>query len=839
MRKVFSLLLIFFSFGFCDTALLLHKGWQLIGSSSDIDDMSIFDKKDVEQVWHFDASSQKWRGYSPSKDIQDKISQKGYKKINSLKSWHGFWIKSKKDWALHIENKNKYGDANITLKKGWNLISLPIDSVVSPHIFDDATLWKYSKNDGWEFFQKGEKSSFPTISHITNSDGIWVRSDKDQNISVSSNSSKLHNFNTLDELKEYIKDMALTNIRPICGYYTLPVVQYSAEGGMSAEDSGVASVKTSTPQDATNSSNTNNQEKGVDESDIIKHDSKYIYYISSDNKNFLRHFVNITTFENIVNNNLKPIKTIPIDGYINSIYLVDNRLIVLSNYGTQNQKAYRVDGSVDDEYKDSPAIVVDIFDVTDINDIQRLSSYKINGSINSSRVIGTQLFLITTFNPYIQYTYPYKIYVDAPECKEYFEPKGGISKPIEESKTTKSEQIVANDYKKYAKCYCLQKDKDGRFYRIDYDRPKIEKEILLPYVQKDKQKRKPLISPESFYAPDKKDQEPTITTVSRFDIDSGDLKKSSSVLGYAHTIYASKNAIYLVSNKYPLYVNFSDYKQRSVIYKFLLNSDLNFKSSGFVNGFLLNQFALSEYKDILRVATTQGFSWQNNTKNSIFTLKDIDNSLVVDGVLSGLGKKSEMIRSVRFLGDRAFIVTFKQSDPFYTIDLSDPSNPKKVGELQVYGYSSYLHPIDKDLILGIGRDATPDGQVTGLKMELFDVSNFSNPISLDSYSFGSRFSYSQMEHNHKSLAYRDSDKVFAFSYISGANWNSRIEELGVYQILNDKIEVYKPLKNPDSSQYYLPFQRGLIFDFEGKTYVAYFANGKISYELLDNLKENR
>ncbi len=177
------------------------------------------------------------------------------------------------------------------------------------------------------------------------------------------------------------------------------------------------------------------------------------------------------------------------------------------------------------------------------------------------------------------------------------------------------------------------------------------------------------------------------------------------------------------------------------------------------------------------------------------------------------------------------MVTFRQTDPFYTIDLSNPVNPVKKGELKVYGFSSYLHPIDDSHILGIGRDATSNGQVTGLKMELFDISDLSSPTSVDSYSFGNTYSYSEMLNNHKALAYRDSDKLLGFSYSAGRGDNN----LGVFQIVDNKINAYTPIDSPNSFQYY-GYERGLIFDFGTETYVAYFANGKITSKLLNDLK---
>jgi uncharacterized secreted protein with C-terminal beta-propeller domain len=827
MKKVVLLLILFFSFGFADSALLLKKGWQLIGSTSKIEDMNIFESKNVEQVWQFDANEQKWRGYSPDSMIQKKINDKGYAKILTIESWHGFWIKSKNEWALTFPTDTDKSDENITLKKGWNLISLPINTVVSPHVFDGKTLWKYAKNNQWEFFEKETKENFPTISHITNSDGIWVRSNKDQNISIATDSAKLHNFSNIDEVKAYIKDMLLTNQRPVCGYY--PLVRGGGvmmDAAIGVVDEAFGAEKNSLPQAADDASGTNIQEQGVDESDIIKHDDTHIFYVSYDEKEHNKMFVNITTFENIANNSFNPIEKITINGSVDSLYLVDGKLVVLSRYGHDNYKPLDptpAEKMAINTGADVSSMFVDIYNVSNISDIKKTASFKINGQLNSSRVVDGKLFLVTNFYPFIKRTYP-RIYVDVPECKE----TPVVSQPVY---TDQESNMPEFDYKKYAKCYDLYQDEDGRFYRYDYDNPKISYENLLPFVQKDSEKEEILILPETFFAPCKKDQDPTITTVSKIDIANANLEKTSSVLGYNSTVYASKKALYLVSNKYPIFFNFDRFQERSVVYKFLLDDTLAYGASGFVKGRVLNQFSLSEYDDILRIATTEGNSWQNDTVNSLYTLTQQDDALLIYGVLSGLGKEGETIHSVRFIADHAYMVTFKQTDPFYTIDLSNPANPVKAGELKVYGFSSYLHPIDNNHILGIGRDATPDGQIAGLKMELFDISDLSNPTSVDSYSFANSYSYSEMLNNHKALAYRDSDKLLGFSYSTGRGSNS----LGVFQIVNNKINAYTPINNPNSYTYY-GHDRGLIFDFAAKTYVAYFSNGKIASKLLNDLK---
>ena len=826
MRRIILFLLLFISFSFSDSALLLKKGWQLIGSTSKIENMSLFEAKNVEQVWQYDATAQIWKGYAPDSAIRKKMSDEGYAEISSLESWHGFWIKSKNEWALTFPSDVTKRDENITLKKGWNLISLPVNTVVSPHIFDNCTVWKYAKKNQWELFEKETEEDFPIISHITNSDGIWVKSEEEQVISIATDSAKLRNFETVSEMNAYIKDMLLTNDRPICGYY--PMVGGSMIVDMVMEDSagvenGVAKDTVQTTPQATDASGTNVQEQGVDESDIVKHDNTNIFYVSRNLNNSHEMYVNITTFDNIANNILNPIDKITIKGSVDSLYLVDEKLVVLSRYGYDNYKLIEPTAQEQiaiDHGGDVSSMIVDIFNVSNLSDIKKSATFKINGHLNNSRVIDGKLFLITNYYPYVHKEYP-KIYVTVPECQNFF------SSSVAETVDSYS------DYKTYARCYNLHIDENGKYFRYDYDNPTITYERITPYVQKNSENEKALITPETFFAPYKKDQDPTITTVSKIDILSANLEKTSSILGYSSTAYASGKALYLVSNKYPMFYNFDRYQERSVVYKFSLDNTLAYEAAGFVNGRVLNQFSLSEHEDILRIATTEGNSWQNDTLNSLYTLNQQNDSLLIHGVLSGLGEEGETIRSVRFMENRGYEVTFKQTDPFYTIDLTNANNPIKVGALKIDGYSSYLHPIDEDKILGIGRDATSDGRVTGLKMELFDVSDFNNPISVDTYNFGNLYSYSEMEHNHKALAYRDSDKLFGFAY----NLGNRINNLGVFQIEGNNINAYNPLTSPNATQYYNSYERGLIFDdASGQTFVAYFANGKITASELDDLK---
>lgn len=151
--------------------------------------------------------------------------------------------------------------------------------------------------------------------------------------------------------------------------------------------------------------------------------------------------------------------------------------------------------------------------------------------------------------------------------------------------------------------------------------------------------------------------------------------------------------------------------------------NLEVDSTGVVPGHPLNQFALDEYKDNLRIAVTINNDLGGESANDVYVL---DSSLNEKGSVKNLGL-DESIYSVRFIKDQGYLVTFKQIDPFYVLDLSDPTNPQMTGELKIPGYSSYLHPLSEEMILGIGKE---EGKV---KLAVFDVSDPSDPKEKDKY----------------------------------------------------------------------------------------------------------
>lgn len=157
-----------------------------------------------------------------------------------------------------------------------------------------------------------------------------------------------------------------------------------------------------------------------------------------------------------------------------------------------------------------------------------------------------------------------------------------------------------------------------------------------------------------------------------------------------------------------------------------------YQGTGTVPGFVLNQFALSEHEGALRVATTEDPPWRADgtragaSESGVTVLRPEGGALKQVGRVTGLGK-GERIYAVRFLGARGYVVTFRQVDPLYALDLSDPANPRVTGELKVAGYSAYLHPVSDTLLLGVGQDATEQGMRLGPQVSLFDVANPAQP----------------------------------------------------------------------------------------------------------------
>ena len=227
-----------------------------------------------------------------------------------------------------------------------------------------------------------------------------------------------------------------------------------------------------------------------------------------------------------------------------------------------------------------------------------------------------------------------------------------------------------------------------------------------------------------------------VTTVISVPI-SGDFDPSSStaVTAPGDTVYASTGSLYTATTRWLEADTFDDddewqdawRRRRTSIHRFdISGTEAAYEASGEVLGVIHNQFSLSEHNGYLRVVTTVGGPWGEESDSQVRVLSTGGDVLVEVGSVGDIGR-GEQVQSVRFVGDVGYVVTFRQIDPFYTIDLSDPADPRILGELKIPGFSSYLHPISDTMVLGVGSDADSDGRITGAKVSLFDVSDLAAP----------------------------------------------------------------------------------------------------------------
>ena len=231
---------------------------------------------------------------------------------------------------------------------------------------------------------------------------------------------------------------------------------------------------------------------------------------------------------------------------------------------------------------------------------------------------------------------------------------------------------------------------------------------------------------------------------------------SDAIMGGGQVVYASTRNLFVATPRWiatPGEARELPPERTTTIHKFSASDPgrTAYTASGAVPGFLLNQFAVSEDRGILRVASTDEPEWWNGNRDGesqsfVTTLEERGGRLVRLGQVGGLGR-GERVFAVRFIGDAGYVVTFRQVDPLYVVDLSKPSHPRVAGELKVLGYSAYLHPIGRNLLLGIGQDATESGTQTGGQLSLFDVSDPSRPRRLHRHRLGGG-SWSEAEQDH-------------------------------------------------------------------------------------------
>jgi uncharacterized secreted protein with C-terminal beta-propeller domain len=263
----------------------------------------------------------------------------------------------------------------------------------------------------------------------------------------------------------------------------------------------------------------------------------------------------------------------------------------------------------------------------------------------------------------------------------------------------------------------------------------------------------PVIAPGDVYIPEFGNSTDLALVISLDLAGATPVVSTSGVMSSWCTIYMNTDSLYLASGNawqwiMPLAgegVPQGNSEPRTAVHKFSLTEGAGkplYTGSGVVDGWINDRFSMGDYLGYLRIGTTRGGWWGENISNQLSILSQGTGSLIETGKITGLAP-GERIYSMRFDRDRGYMVTFRQTDPLYTFDLRDPRNPKLAGEIFVNGFATYIHLLGADTaprLLTIGRSADSTGRVIGNKLQLFDVSNLAAPQLLGDYELGAGWS---------------------------------------------------------------------------------------------------
>lgn len=544
--------------------------------------------------------------------------------------------------------------------------------------------------------------------------------------------SDLKTFNSYSELKDFLLSnrefmqkfsmIAYDSVVPtdsIRKSISMPTLQRSEELAKNSASKGF--------------STTNNQVYGVEEGDLVQCDGKYLYVANSRGISIIHSYpaekakvVSKITFSS---------GAIPNEIYLNK----DKLAVILGNLQSQS------------------GVTIEVFDISDREKPVLKRKIDFKGNYLNSRMIGNYVYIIAN-TAAIEY--------EPVTGKEQIRlPEISIN---EGNYTIDAKDIHYFDYPDYFDQYTLIMS-----FNIFNDNEAEKNETFLSGASQNifsSQENIYLLSPK---IPDLKNYvskiinslKETLPYDTARQLDGlSTLSPAKQISGLEKIIndnlsdFSDQQLNALEQKMNSLFIGFNNNinreNRKTVIRKFSIkDGKINYNSQGEIPGSVLNQFSMDEYEGFFRVATTSQrfiFGEPLSTSNNMYIL---DQKMKIAGKLEGVAP-SEKIYSVRYFGPRAYLVTFRQMDPLFTVDLKDPYNPKILGELKIPGYSDYLHPFDENHLIGLGKESSatqpipidvPSGEQirtmpvpprTGgpyLKIGLFDVSDPANPKELSKY----------------------------------------------------------------------------------------------------------
>jgi uncharacterized secreted protein with C-terminal beta-propeller domain len=546
--------------------------------------------------------------------------------------------------------------------------------------------------------------------------------------------SALEPFDACDQLLGWVKDAAIERVGPYGLYDRLrygnvmedsgerrvptagvpsstppttgsaPAPKGVTEGGdpsgRSTDTTGTTGTNESTSPDH---SETNVQEQGVDEPDTVKTDGKRILAMSGNRL----MIVNVEGAAPQTQGSL----ALPGSGTSQLLLAGNHVLAINANPGYDVQPASG--RAIEDERYAAwrPSTLLSLIDLGDAAAPKILSTVRVDGAFVSARMVDGKARVVTSATP-----------ADLP----FVLPSNSSSAALDAA--TKANKAIIQD-------------------------SKIEDWLPVAHIGNGSNPiDKPLLDCAKVSHPKTFSGFGTLAVLSvDVNADAVDPADAIGILADGQTVYASKANLYVATPAYvdpprpltggttPATVAPAPVPLRNAtsIHKFDIsaNGPAVYRASGDVDGSLLSQFSMSEDDGLLRVATTtNGTSCTrcSTTESFVRVLQETDGELRQIGQIGDMGH-GEQVKAVRFVGKQGYVVTFRQTDPLYTLDLSTPTSPRVVGELKLLGYSAYLHPAGDNLLIGIGQDATPNGRALGTKVALYDMADLANPRELQQY----------------------------------------------------------------------------------------------------------
>jgi inhibitor of cysteine peptidase len=451
---------------------------------------------------------------------------------------------------------------------------------------------------------------------------------------------------------------------------------------------GGADVNTIVPKSGPEYSATNIQVAGVDEADLVKTDGEYMYVVSGNNLTILKAYPA---------ENATILCQTSLNGTLRGIFINGDKLAVFGeSYYYQPVEAY----------------------------------YVANTTIRTEET--------TTLSPLKVQVFPYQSYATGSETfiKVY-------------NMSDRANPFLTRDIVVNGTYFSSRMIGDHAYVVTSQPTLWRDSRVILPTIISLNETK--TIQPNEIYYSNISDNAYAFTTIVSINLkldDSEPLHKTF-LLGSASCMYVSLSNIYITM---PKQQNFeTSWIEGTLIHRVRMqDGEIECEASSRVPGRVLNQFSMDEYGEYFRIATTKGWVWSTETpsQNNLYVL---NMNLSIVGKLENLAPTEE-IYSARFMGDRCYLVTYRQVDPFFAIDLQNPYDPKVLGKLKIPGYSSYLHPYDENHIIGIGKD---EGKV---KISLFNVSNVSAPNEARKYTIA-KWSDSLALGDHKAFLFDKSKNL--------------------------------------------------------------------------------